>query len=493
MKSMLAPFRTKDGQEVDPEVDEWTIKMGVYREKFNFSQVKPLMAPAFYRVLKMVVSESLKKHALNTTANYFWHFGTLVYFVAGKASRSLSSIGKFEIVSYAGSLSSDTRWYLGSIRSFLKFWCDLGYLYVRESYDCLEEMRIPGNPKGEAVRTRDPIRGAFSRLEHENLVNALNTAFSRGELEIGHYFQSWIFLGFGIRPGQMAALKLKDLKVKTSEEGLRSFSLNIPSGKKNSPRETSRERPLTHALGTHLHAYVGRLLQIFADDLEAPLFPDYVIRDSAIGFKNHYLADTLSRELREALHALGVWSERTNAPLKINCIRFRRTFATRMREGGASILEIAELLDHADDQNAGVYGESSPELVERIDKATAFLVGPLAKAFKGTLISSWDDEGAKNFDDVRDLDVNGDDRVGKCSHDSSCGFMRPRACYTCPVNAFRPWRDGPHEEILEKTLKARDKLLDSADPKIAAGYDKSVFAMAQVVQMCAEANSKKAC
>jgi hypothetical protein len=81
------------------------------------------------------------------------------------------------------------------------------------------------------------------------------------------------------------------------------------------------------------------------------------------------------------MESLSAISERTGETMKITPTRLRRTRGTRAAMEGHGVLVIAELLDHSDTQNAGVYVEARPEIVERIDKALALHLAPLAQAF----------------------------------------------------------------------------------------------------------------
>jgi hypothetical protein len=51
------------------------------------------------------------------------------------------------------------------------------------------------------------------------------------------------------------------------------------------------------------------------------------------------------------------------------------------------VLVVAELLDHSDTQSAGIYVEATPQMLQRIYRAVAFQLAPLARAFAGTLIA----------------------------------------------------------------------------------------------------------
>lgn len=147
------------------------------------------------------------------------------------------------------------------------------------------------------------------------------------------------------------------------------------------------------------------------------------------------------------------------------------------------VLVIAELLDHSDTQHAGVYVATRPEIVQRIDKAVALELAPLAQAFKGTLIPS--ESAATRATDtssrIRDLRVSAEP-LASCGQHSYCSPNSPLACYTC--SSFEPWLDGPHEQLLEVLLAKRDRQLVDTGRRIATIHDRAIHAVAQVVRLC---------
>jgi len=152
---------------------------------------------------------------------------------------------------------------------------------------------------------------------------------------------------------------------------------------------------------------------------------------------------------------------------------------------GHGELVIAELLDHSDTQNVGVYIEARPEIVERIDKAIAFRLAPMAQAFSGVLIEN-ESHATRHADPTsRICDPRFDPTmrpIGSCGNYGFCGFLAPIACYTC-VN-FEPWVDGPHQAVLEHLVDERDRLSKDADARIAAVNDRTIIAVAEVVRRC---------
>ena len=183
-------------------------------------------------------------------------------------------------------------------------------------------------------------------------------------------------------------------------------------------------------------------------------------------------------------------SERTGIPVRLNPTRFRYTLGTNLAREGKGEYVIAEALDHSDTQNTGVYVRNIPEIVERIDKAMALQLAPIAQAFHGVLVVS--ERDARRGGDRNSRISNGSANLGTCGSYGFCGALAPVACYTC--NHFQPWLDGPHEAVLDCLIQERDSVLEQTeDRKIAAINDRLILAVSDVVNRCRAMKNEVAC
>jgi hypothetical protein len=152
---------------------------------------------------------------------------------------------------------------------------------------------------------------------------------------------------------------------------------------------------------------------------------------------------------------------------------------------GHGELVIAELLDHTDIQNVGVYVQATPEIVERIDRAMAMHLAPLAQAFAGVIIADESEATRKGDPTSRICDPRIDSSMkpmGNCGKYAFCGSLAPISCYTC--RSFQPWLDGPHEAVLNHLILERERLLVGSDIRIASINDRTILAVAEVVHRC---------
>lgn len=218
---------------------------------------------------------------------------------------------------------------------------------------------------------------------------------------------------------------------------------------------------------------------------ECPLFPDvgHEKHNYLPGFELHQTSQALGAHVTKIANRLRVISPRTGTFINLTTYRFRRTTGTRAAREGYGELAIAALLDHTDTQNVGVYIEALPDIVKRIDKAIALYIAPLAQAFAGKLVDR--EQDAERGDDPSSritspaIDAK---PMGSCGSYGFCKALAPLACYTC--SDFQPWREGPHEAVLDYLLAERERLGKSADMRIAAIEDQTIYAVAEVILLC---------
>lgn len=487
--------RTRGGAIFNPRDTIWSYKDGVKKLVIDFSSVEalsPEMQISYKAVLLWYAQNASPSHLRNIHA----HFQRLVRFLSAIHSSAIGLLTKIDLLNYKASLSLNTAWYMATLSGFLKKWHGLGYPGVTDdALGLLRDLPVRGNAKGVAVLTMDPLKGPYTEVEQQGIQDALNDAFAEGQITEGVFLLAWLFMALGQRPSQFAALKVSDISALTIDGSIL-YNIKIPRVKQRNahPRAQFKDRPLVSQIGKPLLAYANRVRESFRDKLDvpdkAPLFPCEVSGEWAAGYEYHHTGSSLGDIFNAALRKLNIPSERTGDMLHITPIRFRRTFGTRAAQEGHGELVIAEMLDHSDTQNVGVYVASVPEIAERIDRAIAMELAPLAQAFKGALIAD-ESEATRGDPASRILDPRIDHTMkpmGSCGQNSFCGFNAPIACYTC--KNFEPWLDGPHDAVLEHLLEKREQLLVTTDKRMAAINDRTILAVAEVIQLCLDAKEE---
>ncbi|HEP8911465.1 TPA: site-specific integrase [Pseudomonas aeruginosa] len=384
------------------------------------------------------------------------------------------------------------RWYV---------WCaeyypELGFCaaYALE----LDSMRIPGNPKGEAVRNEDPTRGPLNRaLELQLLINALAAPCTNELRALQERAAAALFIAHGRNPANLSLLLEGDLVNLTPEVESPTWVIRYPRIKKRlkDPRSELVDVPINAV-------YAGYVLELIAYNqrisceitisgelikTERPLFINELLNNSALRsarFENifNYPASYVSGLLQSFVRRHRVVSPLTGGSLIVSARRLRYTLATNMVLDGYSRREIACLLDHSDLQHVEVYFDLAGGIVEHLDRAYFGYYSLLAKYFKGKVVSRNDD--IINADDnsklIPCIDVLED--IGVCGLDALCQLYPPYSCYKCPK--FQAYMDADHESVFEFLYQRRESALAAGNSRLAVQLDEIMYAVQQVIREC---------
>ena len=396
-----------------------------------------------------------------------------------------ATISAAALMDYRSLLAREQLHYLGHVAAFLKFWVARGYAGVdRDVLQFFSSIKIPGNVKGAAVRTHHPTKGPVhgsgtaghhpggtrgaSRgpREQAGLRNPSHAdrdgvpARTAVDADLRRSGSSGAGIGRILSPG--AVSQEKDAEAPHARAG------HPWRACRSAARNSSRSDPATSASGT---LPVDRR-PIFA--VEATAFAS--LAEAHIGSYG------VSRALERIQRALGLRSARTGAPINLAPRRFRSTLGTRAADVGHPPVLIAHLLDHTDLQHVGVYVESRGSIQDRMDAALHGRAEPLAGLFRGTVVADEVESGVGEAPSRRVAAAAGGG-VGTCAGPRSCVRLAPLACYTCA--AFRPWRDAPHEDLLQSLVEERSTLLaDGVSPQVAGANDATIMAVAEVADRC---------
>ena len=468
-----------DDATFDPDRDLWRIASTKGATHVSFKAIRRNWGDLLTARTKTVALAYFEGRSARTVSN-------AVFFLSRMARHvdTDDTISAATLMNYRSQLAPDDLHYLGHVAAFVKFWAEHAYPGVDpDVLHFFKSLKIPGNIKGSAVRTHDPTKGPFTDVEFQGITLTAREAYRVGRLNRQDFAILLTLMATGSRPGQVSMLVCGDLLPPDPRSpGIR---LLVPSMKKRTHQRLTRERPIP----LELAALLGELVE---DRRHDPRFPGIpaderpIFATKATTFASledaHIGRDGVDDALKRVQKALQLHSARTGAPIQLTARRFRTTLGTRAADAGQPPAVIADLLDHADLQHVGVYVETRPSIVDRIDAALHGLLEPLAGLFTGTVVA---DESASGVAEAPSRRVMADSggNVGTCGGPRSCTRLAPLACYTC--SEFHPWRDAPHEQLLESLLDERETLLaDGISPQVAGANDASMMAIAEVAERC---------
>ena len=396
------------------------------------------------------------------------------------------------------SLSKEQQWQLHYSRQLYRWCAAQGYSHFSTAIaDKLSDIVIGGNAKGQAVRSKDPNRGPLDAQEVSSLTSALRTARVRNSISLEEQAIAWLALTTGSNAGQYASLREEDLYEEKYGDHAIAYVLRVPRHKKGhiQHRAEFKERRLIPFVGQVIAELIAQNQTSYpATDDDHAARPLFRAKTRAYGV-DHPLAEwawhstrgQITNLLKLSVDRLGVLS-RTGQPLRVSPRRFRYTLATRAIDNGASAYEVAEILDHTDLQNVGVYFDVHSDIVEHLDQAMALALAPRAQAFTKLVENEasairGNVSGSRVYHGDRERDII--EPVGTCGNHSFCNVSAaPLACYTCPM--FQPWMDGPHDLVLESLLRRREKSVEQGlNQKVIAMNDHVIIEVADVIQRIA--------
>lgn len=485
-------LKTIDGYAFNPSDDRWTVATPSGPATFNFKNL-PGASCRLRRQIKDVCGALLVSVAPSRATQALTAYRVLIRFLIAEApERSIDVISLGDVLRFGASLKARELYKLRRLKEHLLLWVDLGVGGLgQDLLAALPYLQTKHHEIGTAVRTMDPLTGPLTDIEYEAVLTAVRNGFASRDLSAADYTLLMLAITLGARPLQLAMLKCCDLSVTGRQDASSIFILQVTrlkQGKGIRPRTMFRPRDLAPALGVLVEQQCEEARRWAPEnDIapgDAPIFPaprtDQTLDMGDIGLRGHYSGSRMAEKLRRLLGKLDVPSHRTGKKLHLFQTRLRRTLGTRAAAEGCPAHVIADLLDHSWIDSSLIYIETRPAMMERIDKALALQMAPVAQAFAGTLVAR-KDSGHERVIHTATTHL---ESVGTCGKQAFCRLAAPLACYTCTY--FNPWLDAPHETLLDTLLQERENLLKSADLRIASVNDLTILAVADVVRRCQE-------
>jgi len=460
-------FRTKAGVEVVTNDGVWDLSDGLSHCKVDFSKIA-ILPPLLYHLKEAIASYAMS-HATDTIKNVNAGLRNLNWHEV-----STNEITIPMIAGYFRALDQTSKWKMGALKAFLKFWHKSEISGLEDGLiDFLDELVVPGNEKGNAVATMHPVKGPLIDLEVQAILVRATQLLQKREISLRQFALLRTLLISGGRAKSICLLTYGHMRQsETSQQ-----TLAIPNHKR--PKKVQLEIPLPHDLFVIFQILrKNDILKLGSEHIEtAPLFP----ASNAALLVRHHSIESLRLAIKQIGKTLNLKTPRSNDPINLNSRRFRYTLGTRAGEEGASMKTIAWVLDHADVQNVQVYFGNAHSISDRLDRALAESIAPILNLFKGTIIA--DPADAMNAD-RKECGITNEEseHIGQCGTCSDCHQRAPIACYTCPM--FQPFIDAPHEQLRDSLIADRDDLIAAGDKRMAAILDSTILAISQVILMC---------
>lgn len=393
------------------------------------------------------------------------------------------------VLQYLAYLTSrGARWRWARIRAFYRYFALRGQPgFNSKALVEIDRIVVGGNPKGEAVRTRDPLYGPMSQEESTLWKDAIRNDDDDSYAAIQERVVAILLTILGLRPASIVHLMESDLIEDVTIAGTPvAFALEVPRAKKRvAPRTLLRRIPVHARLAREIKRLIRLNRQIHPQPVaanERPILfaaennPDFGVRgwqESSSGVWNI---------LQRAVRRYNVISPRTQRRLKVFPTRLRRSAATALAREGYSARQIAAYLDHEDLQHVTVYTDAASGTIEYLDAALAESYAPFFDAFKGAIPTP-----SSQHERTKTVSYVSDDGhfhlLGGCGQKRiPCELDAPYACYGgCEL--FEPFSDADHDSLLRDLLARRAEFGKSkrlAERRLATLLDRTIFGLAHV-------------
>lgn len=506
-RDIAAVTISREGHEVDTSTDVWHLPYAsVAHASIDFKKIEN---SNIRWATKRFIQEEIEITSTHSGYSYFNDIHREVYLHRSTSelmeSKNDDEVRVALIKLFEGALSE--------ARSNMRLWAIYRpiqwYIWGAENYPelgfCpeyaleLAAIRVPGNPKGEAVRSNDPNDGPFHRsLELPLIIDALKNDTSTDFEHLQQKAALALCIAFGRNPANLTYLKEIDLVNVTPSHEKPTWVINMPRIKKRflSPRDDFKQEYLDPFFANLLLELIeaNKLIKTEVNldgktyEIQKPLFINREGNKAAILSKMihstfNMTSEGMSKLLQDFIKRHQIKSPLTNSLLKVSTRRFRYTLGTELAAQGVSKKELARILDHTDTQHVLVYFELAGRIVEHLDKAAAKNFSKVMDLFKGKFISSENRvNGGMDDKQIHFMEESLNPKIieiGVCGKNTACELVPPYSCYLCPK--FLANEDADHEYVLEKLLKTRQESLKLYEyARIGVQLDDVIYAAASV-------------
>lgn len=337
---------------------------------------------------------------------------------------------------------------------------------------------------GEAVLVWDEKTGAYRPEEDKAIEVALDNALAEEAISDTDYTMMRMFRGLGMRPVQLAAMKVCDFKESDGR-----FEIRIPLAKQRGFGDRQAFMPwktVMQGLGLRIklqiETAVAPRLAEGTELQDAPLFPKQRGKITGDGLDQHSRPDVIRKLYVKVFKRLQIISPITGKVIEGTPRRDRHTYMTMLAMDGCTAEEIAANAGHSDPSSCEVYIEASTDHFQRMESIVGAAFVPVADRFMGRVIAEEHDEQARRdqgsilFD--RELNSVGSCSVGGCNAIEA--GVAPIACYTC--RKFRAWEDAPHAVLLDALEKERESLVTQGHHAVAQTKTSTIIAISDLMQ-----------
>ena len=474
------PALSASGIEFDPNKDFWKLEG---TSKISFRNLIGICTQRFFHETKTIAKILVETGNSSTADAVFRQFLNLSLVTSQAQSSIIDAIDNESLVAWV--MAGNNRNYIAQLRIFTNVAKTFeANLLTKEAYHYLENMKPPPrNNQLEAVQLWDPTKGALRPAEDQLLATLINSAFTAGKMSLRAFFVIRMLRGFAMRPSQLAAMKVSDVR-----DGDSGMHIRIPMAKQRNTQlrgEFMPWKPVSAGFADIIRTYLAEEVYPFAkigSRENAPLFWTSKMRKmQPTGFdgslNRHANKDDIYNLYMTAITSLNTISPLTGEKMKLNPRRERHTYATHLAMNGAPAEEIAVNLGQTHAGSCQPYIDATIGHFQSIENVVGAHYVAVGDRFIGNVVS--ENKDSNEFIIVNDKLSN----VGSCGSNGcsavDCG-VAPLACYTC--RNFNAWEEGPHQEILDTLLEEQINRRKDNHAELAETTTNTIIAINDLIE-----------
>lgn len=275
------------------------------------------------------------------------------------------------------------------LKNFYRWGClfapDAGF--KTEDFVRYAQIQIPGNVKGEAVRSADPNQGVLAPDELKLLIAAIRNDHPTTHRELIEHVTVALALAIG-RNSENFTLILEEHVIQITHDNVTRYYLRVPRIKKRTnPFRVLKTVPIEPQLGQKLLELVAMNQSLDLNTTKPfnarsavltsafrPLLQTGIgtIKSASTAIWTKFLVTAqVTQLLKSFVKRKHLVSSSTGHLIALTPRRLRYTFATNLASMGLASRELASLLDHSDTQCVRVYTDLNGILSDRLEKAAA--------------------------------------------------------------------------------------------------------------------------
>nr|WP_321979784.1 site-specific integrase [uncultured Cohaesibacter sp.] len=483
------PALSASGIEFDPNKDFWKLDGTA---TINFKKLIGTCSPRFFQKTKSIAKILVETGNSHSAKSALRQFLNLSLATSQAHSSNIDVIDCESLVAWV--TAGNNRNYIAQLHIFTNVAKTFeAKLLTEEAYHYLENMKpSPINNQLEAVQLWDPTKGALRPAEDQLLATLINSAFAAGKMSLRAFFVIRMLRGFAMRPSQLAAMKVSDVR-----DGDSGMHIRIPMAKQRNTQlrgEFMPWKPVSAGFADIIRTYLAEEVYPVAtigSRENAPLFWTAKMRKvQPTGFDGsiigHANADNITDIYQLAIHNLNAISPLTGEKMKLNPRRERHTYATHLAMNGAPAEEIAVNLGQTHAGSCQPYIDATIGHFQSIENVVGAHYVAVGDRFIGNVVS--ENKDSNEFIIVNDKLSN----VGSCGSNGcsavDCG-VAPLACYTC--RNFNAWEEGPHQEILDTLLEEQINRRKDNHAELAETTTNTIIAINDLIERIKQIREKR--